>query len=65
MGKGVPKHNYSANSKNHLIIPEGVNKTGVSGGHNEKEIFNYLDTNGIPYKVEKKAPYPSSLVYIR
>ncbi|WP_042473893.1 CdiA family toxin C-terminal domain-containing protein [Bacillus ndiopicus] len=58
-GNGVSKHNYSANSKNHLIKPEGVSKTGVSGGHNEKEFFNYLDANGIPYKVEKKEPHPS------
>ncbi|MED1781410.1 CdiA family toxin C-terminal domain-containing protein [Brevibacillus fortis] len=53
------KHNYSANSKNHLIKPEGVNKTGVSGGHNAKEFFDYLDVNGIPYKVENKVPHPS------
>ncbi|WP_435924011.1 CdiA family toxin C-terminal domain-containing protein [Paenibacillus sp. DYY-L-2] len=58
-GKPVPKHNYSANSKNHLIKPEGVNKTGVSGGHNAKEFFDYLDANGIPYKVENKVPHPS------
>ncbi|MEY9973228.1 hypothetical protein ABH966_003612 [Lysinibacillus sp. RC46] len=32
---------------------------GVSGGHNEKEFYNYLDANGIPYKVEKKEPHPS------
>ena len=58
-GNGVPKHNYSASSKNHLIKPEGVNKTGVSGGHNAKEFFDYLDANGIPYKVENKVPHPS------
>ncbi|MEH6872556.1 MULTISPECIES: T7SS effector LXG polymorphic toxin [Bacillus] len=58
-GKGGFKHKYSDNSKNHLIRPEGVSKTGVSGGHNEKEFFNYLNEKEIPYKLERKESHPS------
>ncbi|MFL0450648.1 pre-toxin TG domain-containing protein, partial [Bacillus altitudinis] len=58
-GRGGFKHKYSDNSKNHLIRPEGVSKTGVSGGHNEKEFFNYLNEKEIPYKLERKERHPS------